>query len=203
VYFTSSKIIHLLVEIYGKGAFFYEIRKTFENDPISAIRWEQKVLRRLRVENKVNWLNRGISGDKPNFYNIGEEPWNKGVPSKIKGSKFYNNGNIAKMFMPGEQPNGWIAGRLNKAWNSGLDATDLRVKGYVEKQKGTKRGPAWNKGKSYEECYGVDRAIDMKKHLSKIYAGKTFEEIHGRKAIEIKGKISKSMKTHKSQITGK
>ena len=96
-YFPSSKIIHKLIECHGKNYFYFEIRKTFDNDPDRALKWEQKVLRRLKVENKEHWLNRGLSGVSPNFYSKGEVPWNKGISNGMKGQKFYNNGNIQKM----------------------------------------------------------------------------------------------------------
>lgn len=55
-YFTSSKKVKALIEVYGKDSFEVEVRKTF--DSVSAARrWETKVLRRLKVEKKKHWLN--------------------------------------------------------------------------------------------------------------------------------------------------
>lgn len=52
--------------------------------------------------------------------------WNKGKSNvKAKGTKFYNNGNIQKMFKEGEQPKGWVLGRLNLPWNKGVTGYNL------------------------------------------------------------------------------
>ena len=42
-YFTSSKHIHRLIDQFGKEAFLFQIRRTF-NTKEDALRWEQKVL---------------------------------------------------------------------------------------------------------------------------------------------------------------
>lgn len=55
-YFTSSKKVHKLINFYGKDSFIFEIRKIF-SDKQSAINWENKVLRRMKVLDKPNWLN--------------------------------------------------------------------------------------------------------------------------------------------------
>lgn len=191
-YFSSSKIIHYLIEVYGKDSFYFEIRKTFPDNPDAALQWEQKVLRRLNVTHKVKWLNQGLAGNVPVLYNKGQEPWNKGVPSKQKGKLFYNNGKIQKIFFPGEQPIGWVQGRLNKAWNKGLDKTDLRMYNNAVKAANSRKGlPSKTKGKTYEEIHGEDRALILKDNLSSKYRGKTYEEIHGEEmAILIRNKQS-------------
>jgi hypothetical protein len=57
-YFTSSKHIKRLVEHYGKEDFEWEIRKTFL-DAESAVKWEQKVIRRIINQEKCINLNYG------------------------------------------------------------------------------------------------------------------------------------------------
>lgn len=59
-YFTSSKFVQRLREKEGEPD-IKEIRKVFDNTT-SAILWEEKVLRRLGVLQKENWLNRNIAG---------------------------------------------------------------------------------------------------------------------------------------------
>ena len=44
----------------------------------------------------------------------------KGKPNLYKGSKFYNNGIIQKLFFDDCVPYGWVIGRLNSSWNKGL-----------------------------------------------------------------------------------
>lgn len=56
-YFSSSKEVQNLIELYGADSFKYEVRRTFTTVE-SAIAWEHNVLRRLNVINKSNWLNK-------------------------------------------------------------------------------------------------------------------------------------------------
>lgn len=64
VYTTSSNTINNLIDEYGKDAFEYEIRRTFESvEEMSA--WETKVLKRCRVlERQDVWMNSNIAGKK-------------------------------------------------------------------------------------------------------------------------------------------
>lgn len=55
-YFTSSKYVKYLIDEYGVETFEYEIRKTFL-DKNSCRFWETKVLKRLKVINRDDFLN--------------------------------------------------------------------------------------------------------------------------------------------------
>ena len=55
-YKTSSKYVKQLVEEYGKDSFSFEIRKVF-NDKISCRIWETKVLKRMKVIDREDFLN--------------------------------------------------------------------------------------------------------------------------------------------------
>lgn len=59
-YFTSSKYVKQLIEMYGVEDFDYEIRKTFDNAK-DAVNWERKVIRRMIKHEKC--LNLHHSGD--------------------------------------------------------------------------------------------------------------------------------------------
>jgi hypothetical protein len=63
-YTTSSENVNDLIAEYGKDAFEYEIRRTFDSvEQMSA--WETKVLTRCRVlERQDKWLNGNIAGKK-------------------------------------------------------------------------------------------------------------------------------------------
>ena len=92
-YFTSSKKVKQLIEEYGKDSFVYEIRKTFTNKD-DCLKWENKVLERMHVLEKDDWLNNHIGGHrfrnnghnnyspearaKMSAANKGKIPWNKG-----------------------------------------------------------------------------------------------------------------------------
>jgi len=55
-YFTSSKKVKGLIKRYGKKSFIFEIRKTFKTTK-QARMWEHKVLRRLKVIHRNDFLN--------------------------------------------------------------------------------------------------------------------------------------------------
>ena len=55
-YFTSSKKVKGLIRRYGKKSFVFEIRKTFKT-PQEALNWENKVLRRMKVIHRDDFLN--------------------------------------------------------------------------------------------------------------------------------------------------
>lgn len=59
-YFTSSKLVADLIELYGTESFDVEIRKTFETRR-ACQQWEQRVLTKLRVKTRNDWLNIAIS----------------------------------------------------------------------------------------------------------------------------------------------
>lgn len=59
-YFSSSKIIHELIDVYGKEDFVYKVRKTFKNKD-EALDHEFKVLRRTQLHKHKDYLNRNIS----------------------------------------------------------------------------------------------------------------------------------------------
>ena len=79
-YFTSSKKVKGLIKRYGKKSFIFEIRKTFKT-PQQAINWENKVLKRMKVIYRNDFLNltnnksidpkylsKIMSGKRNNFY---------------------------------------------------------------------------------------------------------------------------------------
>ena len=79
-YFTSSKKVKRLIKRNGNKSFIFEIRKTFKT-PQQAINWENKVLKRMKViyrndflnltNNKSidpNYLSKIMRGKKNNFY---------------------------------------------------------------------------------------------------------------------------------------
>ena len=55
-YFTSSKKVKGLIKRYGKKSFIFEIRKTFKTQR-EAIKWENKVLKRMKVIYRKDFLN--------------------------------------------------------------------------------------------------------------------------------------------------
>jgi hypothetical protein len=60
-YFSSSPIVKALIDKYGVNSFTAEVRKIF-TDGASALRWENKVLRRLNAASRTDWINRHNGG---------------------------------------------------------------------------------------------------------------------------------------------
>jgi len=55
-YFSSSKEVKRLIAEYGVNSFFYEVRRVFDTTK-DARDWESRVLYKLRVVEKDDWLN--------------------------------------------------------------------------------------------------------------------------------------------------
>ncbi len=55
-YFTSSHYVEKLINEYGKESFVFEIRKTFKSVDAARL-WESKVLKRLNVSNRNDFIN--------------------------------------------------------------------------------------------------------------------------------------------------
>jgi methionine synthase I (cobalamin-dependent) len=90
-YFTSSYDVKKLIEQDGKDAFLFEVRKTF-TDIKHAIEWEKRVLRRMKVIKRADFINRNIPGSS--MFAHSEETKEKmrkpkpvGFGEKLKGNK--------------------------------------------------------------------------------------------------------------------
>lgn len=109
-YFTSSSMIHTLINMYGKDDFIFEIRKIF-NSKTKAILHEQKVLRRLKVNIRSDFLNKDITQDISkllikgkciSIYNVVTHkvvrwPKEKDIPEGwAKGNNHYKGNTITK-----------------------------------------------------------------------------------------------------------
>lgn len=85
-YFTSSRYVKELIKQYGKDDFSFEIRKTGFTSRESALKWEHKVLRRMKVLERTDFINRDL-GDE-NWHNKGgyklssESKLNQGMSKK-------------------------------------------------------------------------------------------------------------------------
>lgn len=90
-YFTSSKHVKKLISEYGKESFSFEIRKTFSSIE-ECRKWEERVLRKLNVTSKDDWINKNINGKFLPYGKQSKEHIEKRT-SKIKGQ---NNGMFGK-----------------------------------------------------------------------------------------------------------
>ncbi len=60
-YFSSSKIVAGRIASYGKDSFEFEVRKVFATAQ-QARNWEERVLRRLDILHRTDWLNQNVCG---------------------------------------------------------------------------------------------------------------------------------------------
>lgn len=85
-YFSSSPIVHQLIEQYGKDSFVPKVRKVFKSAE-QAVRWESKFLSKVNAQHNDKWLNRHNGSDLfigPHTHN---EQSKAKIGSKIKGIK--------------------------------------------------------------------------------------------------------------------
>lgn len=66
-YFTSSQRVKSLIKQYGQSCFHVEVRKIFPDTHegrLQAVKWEKRVLRRLKVHKRTDFLNQSIQGEQ-------------------------------------------------------------------------------------------------------------------------------------------
>jgi len=86
-YFSSSPIVHQLIEQYGKESFVPSVRKIFETAE-EAVEWESKFLSKVDAQHNDKWLNRHNGKDNFMGPHKHSEKSKKQIASKMKGRKF-------------------------------------------------------------------------------------------------------------------
>ena len=99
-YFTSSKSVKKYRKILGEPD-VVQVRRTFSNTN-TAIKWELKVLQRLKVLKKEKWLNRAISGAIAPMYGPCHPRFGDTTPDSVK-KKISEKARLR--FINGERPN--------------------------------------------------------------------------------------------------
>jgi hypothetical protein len=196
-YFTSSKVVKERVKMFGKEAFVYEVRKVFSCSK-RARKWEDTVIRRLKLVERNNFLNksRGICFDARAsnfgkkmvmFLATGEY---KMVEPKL--AEYLEEHDIA-ILQGIEKPAGFGENISRKM--KGHVKTSNHLNSISSSLKGKKRG-------TLEERYGPSRAAEISNKISSslvLYCeenpnhlkNKTYEEAYGvDKAADIKAKRS-------------
>lgn len=128
-YFTSSKKVKLLIEKYGKDSFEIQIRKTFKTAE-ETLNWEDKVLRKLKVLKRQDWINGTIGckelrakGPRTLVHN---EKISKSHKGKPKSEEHKRKISISK------------TGRPNNYWRSGNNPSTLHKGKDTHPAKGNK-----------------------------------------------------------------
>jgi hypothetical protein len=132
-YFTNSKKIKQLIKKYGLKCFSYEIRNRFPNEPYKALKWEQKVIRRLKMHQRHDFLNMGLGGKCYFLYGNDNPSKREDVKEKISQSLkrwFENNENPFKGKTHTEETKN-IIGSKNKGK---IHSTETRLKMSISKK---------------------------------------------------------------------
>ena len=113
-YFTSSDLVKEYVEVHGNPDVI-QIRRTF-NDVNSARKWEETVLKNLKVTSRNDYLNAtdSISFSVRSGINHPRYGMTSSRPDlkKLSNTKWYNNGIINKRLTESNIPEGFVLGRL-------------------------------------------------------------------------------------------
>ena len=124
IYFTSSKLVKEYREKYGEPDII-QVRKTFNNVK-SALKWESKVLRRLKINQSSIWLNKNIAG---------AILWDDELRAKVTGRVGSKKGKKMKDIRPD-----WVN----------------PLKGTTAKERYKDDWVCYRKGKTIQEIWGSD-----------------------------------------------
>jgi hypothetical protein len=152
-YFTSSKHVKQYRELYGEPDII-QIRKTFDNR-VSAILWEEKVLRRLDIKNNIKMLNANVAGAiTKNLDNA------RGKPGHMKGRK-HTELTKQKMRKPKSVPSALKGRALSEDHKQKLKNAKV---GYVPWNTGISTGPRSDSTKQLIR----DAAINRRKSIPQV-----------------------------------
>jgi hypothetical protein len=170
-YFTSSKVVENFISKHGDPDVI-QIRKTF-SDEDSAVKWEKKVLKRLDVVHKNEWLNEsdGEAIRTSLASNAGKLFWNNGITT-IRSTEF-----------PGD---GWVRGLL---------LTEEQIEEKSRKARGKNNGFY---GKTHTDEYKQEASIRMSGENHPFY-GKKRPEHSVKMKVVMKGKPK--TQEHKDNIS--
>lgn len=169
-YFSSSKTVKSLIQEEGISNFAFEVRKLFETKQ-AAINWESKFLLRVKAAQSPHWFNKNNGGR--NFI------WPRGKPKS----------------------------ELTKQRMRKPKSTEHRQKLHEHLDK-IRTVPEWTdeRRENYTKNYSGEnhpsfgRKNFARSELNKARKGKTFEELYGDRADELKAKCSVSASQPKKKI---
>lgn len=116
------KALHKMTRSTGKrilSSAQYEIARKYN----SLYMRENNPAKKIEVRKKMSdsAKNRTVSEETKIKMSKNNARYWKNKENVYRGSKFYNNGTIQKMFFEHEVPSGWVSGRLNSPWNKRID----------------------------------------------------------------------------------
>jgi group I intron endonuclease len=169
-YFSSCKKIKKLVKEHGKENFVFEIRKIFEHESredaiVLAREWEERVLLRLNVLNRSDWLNNCI----------GKAIYNETSPlkGKPKSEETKRKLSEAKKGKPGKPHSEEHKQKQSKAkkkyWDEHPEAREAKS----EAMTGEKH-PCWGKRGKATPHYGKPHSKESKQKMANSHSKKTY-----------------------------
>lgn len=201
-YFTSSKVVEDFISEHGDPDVI-QIRKTF-SDEDSAIKWEEKVLQRMDVIHKVEWLNESNRDSirTTHVKNKGKMFWNNGITT-IRSPECPGEGWVRGMFLTEEQKRKRsknLRGERNPFYgNTHTDEVKEKIaKSNKSVHTGRKRSIETKKKMSKSQK-GKKHTDETKQKLSEINKGKKLSEAT-RKKMSLVGKGIKKTDSHKEKI---
>ncbi len=190
-YFSSSNVIKRLIKEYGLKTFKFDVKKIF-SDAQTARNYETKVLRRLKVKENPNFLNKHDNTYLKCYDHAGEKNPMFGKPAPNKGKK-HKPETIQKMKNSHNKNPTWLGKHLSDSHKQNIAKNQIGAK--HKKFKGLYHTPfgifessrlANHPLISYkaiqEWCKRSDKIISSRRvskspYLNKSHIGKTFKEI--------------------------
>lgn len=192
-YFSSSKEVAALIEEYGEDSFTYEIRRTFKTAEL-ALEWEKKVLRRMKVHLRSDFLNKNPG--RGYGFAVGKKHWAYGktyTEEHRENNKIGQKNSPAWSKTPKDHPSRKLLGELAKTRFTGSKASEETKRKMSEGRTGENNGMY---GKTFSEEVLLQKSIFMKELASN-------EDFVGSKNLVNSTKERMLNGTHTSQIITK
>ena len=163
VYFTSSKIVKEFIKIHG-DPIIKEVRKTF-NNPDEARSWESRVLKKLHVVKKEEWLNKTDNRSITPLYGADNHSSKPEVKTKIANTlKKWHQNNLSNRY--GTVTPDDVKEKQSKAKQGELNPffkkkhTEKNIELFSKNQRG-----------SNNSFHGKKHSLETKEYLSMISSG--------------------------------
>ena len=140
-YFTSSKEVWKLLKEYGKESFRVKIRKVF-NTGLEARLWEHKVLKKLKVSSKSDWLNK--TNGQPPICNYSRKEQGLGRRLSEAHIKAISRGNLGKSKKPQTEEHKELC-RLSRIGSKRSEETKKKMREAIKKNRNIYRFEKDNK----------------------------------------------------------
>ena len=201
-YFTSSEVVKNFISEHGDPDVI-QIRRTF-SDEDSAIKWEERVLKKMDVIHKLEWLNEGNGKAIRSVHskNTGKVFWNDGTTT-IRSSEYPGDGWVRGLFLTEDQKKERSESRKGKNNHFYGKTHSDEVKEKISRnniivQTGRKRSIETRR-KISEAQMGKKLTDETKQKLSEINKGKKFTE-ESKKKMSLSRKGIKKEDSHKEKI---